>query len=352
VQDKSSSRFNLRLFGNIRQDLVTLGNMRIPPKYSITPTIIEFLGKIEANRQYLKSLNISHVLNEKIQRVSLLKSSLFSAKIEGNPLSLDDYKQSSDKVKKLEILNILEAINYISKQRIKSINISLIRMIHKLTMKDVHFQSGRFRTEMSAIFNQAGIAVYICPPPEKIVQLINQLTDYINSEKEKFSLIKAFIAHLLFEKIHPFLDGNGRVGRLMIYLICKKDNYQFYPNISFEEYLNENKTDYYYYLDVGLKNIDDYLLFMLKAFYFQTEKLKKEIEKEIGKKTEFNLPPRQEEIMQIIRDHRLVSLDFIKRRFLKVPARTLRYDLKKLCNKGLIMKIGQTKGVYYKVIKI
>ena len=61
--------------------------MRIPPKYSLTSEMIEILGKIEANRQYLKSLNISSVINQKIQRVSLLKSSLFSAKIEGNPLS-------------------------------------------------------------------------------------------------------------------------------------------------------------------------------------------------------------------------------------------------------------------------
>lgn len=330
--------------------MVTLGNMRIPPKYSVTPEMIEFLGKIEANRQYLKSLNISPVINKKIQRISLLKSSLFSAKIEGNPLSLDDYKQSPDKVKKLEILNILKSINYINKQKVKIIDISLIKTIHKLVMSDVHYQAGKLRREMSAIFNQAGVAVYICPPPEQIILSINRLTSYINSDQEQFPLIKAFIAHLLFEKIHPFLDGNGRVGRLIVYLICKKDNYQFYPSISFEEYLNENKNDYYYYLDVGLKNTNDYLLFMLKAFYFQTEKLKKEIEKEISKKTDLFLPPRQEEILLIIKDHRMVSLDFIKRRFLKVPGRTLRYDLKKLCDKDLVIKIGQTKGVYYKII--
>jgi Fic family protein len=325
--------------------------MRIPPKYSITSEIIELLGKIEGNRQYLKSLNISPVISQKIQRISLLKSSLFSAKIEGNPLSLDDYKQSSDKIKKLEILNILKSINYISKQKIKIIDISLIKTIHKLTMSDVHYQAGKFRREMSAIFNQAGVAVYVCPLPKQIAQLINQLINYINSEKEKFPLIKAFITHLMFEKIHPFLDGNGRVGRLMIYLICKKDNYQIYPNISFEEYLNENKNDYYYYLDIGLTNTNEYLLFMLKAFCFQTEKLKKEIEKEINKKSDISLPPRQEEILQIIKEHKIVSLDFIKRRFLKVPGRTLRYDLKKLCDKKLIFKIGKTRGSFYKIYK-
>ncbi len=324
--------------------------MIIPPKYSITQEMIELLGKIEGNRQYLKSLNISSIINQKIQRISLLKSSLFSAKIEGNPLSLDDYKRSTDKIKKLEILNILKSINYISKQKINIINISLIKTIHRLAMNNVHYQAGNFRREMSAIFNQAGVAAYVCPPPEQIMQSINRLTSYINSDEEKFPLIKAFITHLMFEKIHPFLDGNGRVGRLIIYLICKKDHYQFYPNISFEEYLNEHKNDYYYYLDIGLKSTNDYLLFMLKAFYEQTEKLKKEIEKEVSNKTKIFLPPRQEEILLIIKDHQIVSLDFIKRRFLKVPSRTLRYDLKKLCDKNLVIKIGKTKGSYYKII--
>ena len=143
------------------------------------------------------------------------------------------------------------------------------------------------------------------------------------------------------------MDGNGRVGRLMIPLVCQVNNYQFNPAVSFEEYLNENKNDYYYYLDIGLKNPSEYLLYMLNAFYYQTEKLKNEIEKEVNKKNTVYLPPRQEEILNIIKDHKTVSLDFIKRRFLKVPERTLRYNLKKLCDKKLVIKIGKTRGSFY-----
>lgn len=62
------------------------------------------------------------------------------------------------------------------------------------------------------------------------------------------------------------------------------------------------------------------------------------------------LNQRQIKIIRLLKKQRTFSLDFIKRRFLKVPRRTLRYDLKKLCDKGLVMKIGQTKGVYYKII--
>lgn len=63
------------------------------------------------------------------------------------------------------------------------------------------------------------------------------------------------------------------------------------------------------------------------------------------------LPPRQEEIYSIIKDHKIVSLDVIKRRFLKVPSRTLRYDLKKLQGNGLVIKIGATRGSVYTIRK-
>lgn len=310
--------------------------------------MIELLGKIEATRQYLITLNVPSQINQKIQRVSLLKSSLYSAKIEGNPLDLLDYHNSSDKLKRLEIDNIIKAILYISKLNINVLPEKEIRTLHKIVMENIDYRAGHYRNEMSAIFNQSGVAVYVSPPPTQIHALISLLIDYINSDIERFPLIKAFVTHLLFEKIHPFLDGNGRVGRLMINLVCQIYNYRFSPTVAFEEYLNETKDDYYYYLDHGLTNTNDYLMFMLKAFHNQAQILKNEVEQEINKKEIINLPPRQEEILQIIKDHKMVSLDFIKRRFIKIPSRTLRYDLKKLSDKKLIIKVGQTRGSLYR----
>ncbi len=63
------------------------------------------------------------------------------------------------------------------------------------------------------------------------------------------------------------------------------------------------------------------------------------------------LPPRQEEILNIIKDHMVVSFDMIRRRFTKVPKRTLRWDLKKLLDRKLIEKSGETRGRYYRVRK-
>ena len=70
-----------------------------------------------------------------------------------------------------------------------------------------------------------------------------------------------------------------------------------------------------------------------------------------GEKDEDSLPPRRYEILQVIRDHRQTSFDFIRRRFLAVSPRMLRYDLKRLRDKGLIKKRGITKGVVYEPIE-
>ena len=325
--------------------------MRIPPVYNIASEMLSLIARIEAERLHLISLNLQKPLKEKIQRVSLLKSSLFSARIEGNPLELSNLEHG-EREKKREIFNIVKASEFID-GRVKKGDISkdTLLQLHKIAMKNITPDAGHLRTEVSAIFNQAGVAVYMPPPPTEISKLLIDLLKYINSDNEKFPLITAFTAHLIFEKIHPFLDGNGRVGRLLIAAILKAKGWDFTFTVPFEEYLDEHKDQYYFYLDTGLKNTNDYLLFMLTAFLEEIEKIKVQIDLEIENRESLFLPPRQEEILNIIKDHSICSSDMVYRRFLKVPQRTLRYDLEKLLNRGLIEKSGETRGRYYRVKK-
>jgi Fic family protein len=327
--------------------------MQIPPKYLISEDMLSLISKIEAERLFFSSLNLAGAIKENIQRVSLLKSSLFSARIEGNTLGLSDFdfENQTNTEKKDEIFNIVKAVNYIDKNIAeKFISKDILSDLHSLVMKDISPDAGHFRTEMSAIFNLAGVAVYMSPPPTQILKLLDDLLTYINSQG-KFPLITAFVAHLIFEKIHPFLDGNGRVGRLLISAILKSKNWDFFFAVPFEEYLDEHKDEYYFHLSNGLENTDDYLRFMLEAFYRQIQKIKDQIDAEASSEAHPFLPPRQEEIFNIIRDQIIVSFDMIHRRFMQIPPRTLRYDLKKLCDRKLIEKSGETKGRYYRIKK-
>lgn len=313
--------------------------------------MISTITQIESYRLHIASLNLPKPLKEKIQRVSLLKSSLFSARIEGNPLELADVEVRDKKSqKKLEVFNIMEAIRFIDGHVKKGdLKKDLLLQIHMLVLEDLSSDAGHIRHEASAIFNQAGVVVYMPPPPSAISKLLDNLLSYVNSDVEKFPLVVAFIAHLIFEKIHPFLDGNGRAGRLLIAAVLKARGWDFTFTVPFEEYLDKNKDDYYFHLDKGLENTNDYLLFMLEAFWQQTQTIKAQIEEELNKDQKVFLPPRQEEIYNVIKDHKVVSFDTIRRRFTKVPERTLRYDLKKLLDRKLIEKSGETRGRYYRV---
>jgi len=325
--------------------------MIIPPRYTITPEMLELISKIDSKRQLLQSLNPKPEIISKIQRVSLLKSSLYSARIEGNSLTWQNLEESEDNKDKKEISNIYQAIQYIDKELNKRLNLTTdtILALHKKVMNQLTPEAGHFRREMSAIFNQTGIAVYLPPPPNKVNELITQLINFINSDDEKFPIISALISHLIFEKIHPFMDGNGRVGRLLISTILLIKDFDFNINIPFEEYIDQRKEDYYYYLDVGMKDPNAYLLFILKAFNESAESIKQEVLNEINQNNKVFLPPRQEELLLIIQEHRTVSFDFLHRRFLQIPKRTLRYDLQQLAKQNLIIKIGKTRGSFYTV---
>lgn len=324
--------------------------MKIPPPYIITDEILSLITKIEALRLHFSAANFSPKIIDKIKRINLLKSSLFSARIEGNPLELSDLESKNpQEQRKKEIFNLVDGVGIIDSINAgEPLSKNLLLKLHSGVLKDISPDAGQIRTEVSAIFNQANVAVYLPPRPSQINLLLDQLFQYINSKAEKFPLITSFLSHLIFEKIHPFLDGNGRVGRLFVSAILKSKSWDFAFTVPFEEYLDNHKNEYYFHLDKGLQETNKYLVFMLEAYLDQLEKLKRQSEEETTKEQEF-LSPRQEEIINIIKDHAVISFDTIRRRFLKVPERTLRYDLKKLVDKGLIEKSGQTRGRYYRI---
>jgi Fic family protein len=326
--------------------------MIIPPKYSLTEKISELLSSIEGSREVIESLTVDPKIELNIRRESTLKSSLYSARIEGNPLTLDELAgRASKDQKRIEIYNILKAINWIKDKTGRNTNKNDILTLHKIVMSDLSDSEslGRFRNNMEAIFNSAGAVVYMPPPINSIDQLISELVKYINSPKERSTPIRAVIAHFIFEKIHPFLDGNGRVGRLIIQKVLFQRGYGMKGFVSLEEYFNDHRSEYYRLLEESEKDVTNYIEFMLEAISKQARKSKELLISKQKPEIEDFLLPRRAEILRIIKDHKIVNFDQIRRRFRKVNERTLRYDLKKLQDQNFVRKLGTTKGAYYAV---
>ncbi|PIR43204.1 hypothetical protein COV24_04130 [candidate division WWE3 bacterium CG10_big_fil_rev_8_21_14_0_10_32_10] len=323
--------------------------MKLNYFYNNTRKIEELLKKIEVAKGILEYIpQLTHVENN-LRRKSLLKSSVFSARIEGNKLTYDKVKHSnlnSKDLEKKEIQNILTALQWLySKNSQKTLNKNLILNLHTKVMSGIT-KSGKFRNEFSGVFNSAGNVVYFAPPPNEVPNLILELINTTN-KKHSSTPTKSAVFHFTFEKIHPFLDGNGRVGRLLSTFILKQKGYDFRGLISLEEYMDTNKQTYYDLLNIEKRDITQFVEFFLQGLVIQSEKVLEELKKTKYETEEDTLLPRRREILELIEDHKLVSFNFIKRRFLNVPNSTLHYDLKKLEDENFIKKIGETRGALY-----
>jgi Fic family protein len=324
--------------------------MLIPPRYTLTNEISQLLNRIEAARAVIEAITIPPELEVNIRRQSTLKSALYSARIEGSELTMEDLPGSPNQ-KKAEVYNILKATNWLFEKRSKDLSLADILQSHKIALGGLTESAGAFRHEVNAIFNTAGIAIYLPPPPGQVKPLIERLLKYANGTKEVFVPIKATLAHFIFEKIHPFLDGNGRVGRLIMQKILLQGGYGMKGLLSIEEYLDNHRSEYYRSLEEPEKELSDYVEFMLTALAETAEQAKVLVQtKQKAEATDYLLP-RRAEIFNIVRDQKIINFDQIRRRFMAVNERTLRYDLKQLQNAGLIRKRGTTKGVHYEIIE-
>src|SRR5690606_28953412 len=143
--------------------------MLIPPRYTLNEKIVELLQSIEASKEVIDSHTIPPKVEQNIRRQSILKSSLYSARIEGNELTLEELSSiPSDNQQKVEIFNILKATNWIIKRRKKDLSLNDILELHKASMEGLSPDAGNIRKDVNAIFNSAGIAIYMPPPPHRV----------------------------------------------------------------------------------------------------------------------------------------------------------------------------------------
>lgn len=313
--------------------------------YIKTSRIEELITRINTYKDLFDKIPKSSRIQENLLRRSTLKSALFSARIEGNTLEFSEVEKGFSKTQeKKEIFQIFDGLKFARSYKGEATQ-QFICQIHEIVMDGLTTQLGRFRNDPSAIFNTAGVAIYITPTPEKLPELIAEVINYSNKIDTPLSNIA--IAHFAFEKTHPFLDGNGRVGRILMNWYLKRLGFEFAGLISFEEYLENNRDKYYSTLAMEGFDITEFVEFILEAISESARKVILELEESKEEKVENILLPRRAEILAIIREHQMVSFDQIRRRFLLINPRTLHYDLQDLIKKNLIRKLGTTRGAVY-----
>jgi len=211
------------------------------------------------------------------------KEAVLSSQIEGTQASLIDVLEFETKTLEpdnpqevAEVVNYVGAINY-GLERLNDLPVSLrlIREIHKELMQGVRGserEPGEFRRTQNWI-GPAGCslakATYIPLPPHEMQQALDNLENFLHDPKQIPALIKVGLAHAQFETIHPFLDGNGRTGRLLItFLVCEQ-NILKRPLLYISYYFKKYRAEYYNHLQVvrDSGNWEGWLKFFLRGVY-------------------------------------------------------------------------------------
>ncbi len=197
------------------------------------------------------------------------KEALFSSQIEGTQATLedilDDSSEKSINADIEEVVNYVKAMNYaVELLNTYPICNRYIRMVHEVLMNGVRGSEknpGEFRKSQNWIGHSGSSlknARYIPPSVEDMNNCMNDLEEYINNDNDIDDLIKIALIHYQFETIHPFLDGNGRIGRMLIilYLINKKKI--DYPCLYISYFLKRNQIEYYERMS-NVRYRDDYI---------------------------------------------------------------------------------------------
>lgn len=209
------------------------------------------------------------------------KEAVLSSQIEGTQSSLQDVLAAEAKLFKphpdsdaFEVLNYIHAMNY-GLVRLKDLPVStrLIKEIHEKLLYKVrgyHLTPGELRTSQNWIGPAGSMindAIFVPPPPHEIPQLLSNLEKIIHYDDKLPLLIKIALIHAQFETIHPFLDGNGRVGRLLISFLLYHQKVLQKPVLYLSLYFKENRQKYYDLLqdirDHG--KWEEWIIFFLKG---------------------------------------------------------------------------------------
>lgn len=249
----------------------------------------EFLNELFMASKYLGVLEgkiSGYQFNSILIPLLHKKEAASSMYIEGTQTTISDLfeddisqRNTTNKVR-IEVNNHTRAIVYAT-EYLKNENFShrFMQNLHRIMLNGILPKSkihtlGKYKTENNKIVNSYGTTVYIPPAYTETKKYMDELIDYMNDSNDGINpLIKAAIIHSQFESIHPFDDGNGRVGRLLITLYLYKAKVINAPFFYISEAISQDKSVYYSKLTDSRNNsYDEWIKFFLKKCIVQATK--------------------------------------------------------------------------------
>ncbi len=342
------------------------------PKFTITNGILKYVGVIEAAKEVIDHAPLLPYYEKKFQNDAMVRSVHYGTHIEGNEL---DFRQA-EKVMQgqeviarerdvQEVMNYRKAMEFIGTAKVVDrkipIDESLLKKLHRLTVEKIlpDEKSGEYRDTQVVIRNSWTGEVSFRPPLAVAVPVqIQDLLTFINAESDIHPVLKSGIVHYEFVRIHPFVDGNGRVARCLSTLILFQEGYDIRKFFSIEEYFDTDPANYYRALQSVQEENGDlthWLEYYTQGLAIELAKIKDKVERisvdgKLKQKlggTPLLLTERQLKIIEYIQETGFLQNNAFRTLFPMVSEDTVLNELKGLLSAGLIKKQGKTKASKY-----
>jgi len=344
------------------------------PKFTITNKILKNIGSIEASKEVIDNAPLLPYFEREFREDAMVRTVHYGTHIEGNELNLSEAEkvllgqQVAARDRDIqEVINYRKVMEYIDQFKIQNskfkINEELIKDLHKITVDKILVleQCGVFRKTQVVVKNSQTGEVSFRPPIAVAVPFqIKNLLEFVDSagDEEVHPVLKSGITHYELVRIHPFLDGNGRVARAIATLILYQDNYDIRKFFSLEEYFDKDAATYYEALQSVEKNEGDlscWLEYFTLGLSIELTKIRQRVEsisvdariKEKLGGSPILLTPRQLKIMEYIQKIGYLQNQAFEQLFPMVSEDTVLNEIKALVEHGIIKKHGVTKGARY-----
>lgn len=320
------------------------------PPFEITSKIIELISNISEKIGEINTLQDSpyHIQLRKENRIKTIHSSLA---IENNSLSLKQITAIIEGKRVLgnpneikEVKNSIQAYDLLLS--LNSYNEKDLLNAHKLMMQDLVERNGKYRMDGVGIFDGERV-VHMAPPAKRVPELMGDLFEWLKTS-DVHPLIKSCVFHYEFEFIHPFQDGNGRIGRLWQTVILKEWK-EIFAWIPVETLIKENQKEYYNVLGVSdsAANSTKFIEFMLALILNTIEEII-ESEKMVTPKVTVKVTVNQKKIIEAIKNNPYITQEELAE-IVGIARKNIVANMKKLQTNGLIKRVGADKNGYWQI---
>ena len=319
----------------------------IPP-FTITSTILTQVSQISELISDIKHIQAKKI-TPKLRKKNLVRSITGSLQIEGNSFTEEKVTAMLDGKRVLgsmreveEVKGAIKAYENMSEYDYKKLDDLL--QAHNLMMDNLLTNAGEFRSGNVGVYGKDGVS-HVAPPPYKVHELMVDLFNWLIITKEH-PLVVSSIFHYEFEFIHPFSDGNGRIGRLWqsVILIAYKELFSYIP---IESIVKENQQEYYAALEAAgsAGESTPFIEFMLENILQSLKQFLKQNEKSNQKSRQKS----DQKILTLIKKNSKITIREICEST-GLSESGVKKIIKKLKDEGSLIRIGALKGGYWEVI--